>query len=57
MHSVYSYEQKTEIYTELKFKSITIIIITTIMYIFYMSEYGLGYIVHSSVFAEITTKQ
>lgn len=57
MHSVYSYEQKTEIYTELKFKSITIIIITIIMYIFYMSEYGLGYIVHSSVFAEITTKQ
>lgn len=40
-----------------KFKSITIIIITIIMYIFYMSEYGLGYIVHSSVFAEITTKQ
>lgn len=57
MQSVYSYEQKTEIYTELKFKSITIIIITIIMYIFYMSEYGLGYIVHSSVFAEITTKQ
>lgn len=55
MQSVYSYEQKTEIYSELKFKSITIIII--IMYIFYMSEYGLGYIVHSSVFAEITTKQ
>lgn len=57
MQSVYSYEQKTEIYTELKFKSITIIIITIIMYIFYMSEYGLGYTVHSSVFAEITTKQ